>query len=176
MTDKENAGKSYDNLIEEILKSGRPYSQGFDLKHTLRCYQFTIERDLNEDEQMELDEMTSSMENTLTIQNIIVPTGHHQWKYFLTQKGRAILETGGWIAYQEQEVKRQEKEIKKLDFDLTISEFQARFKLLPFILSFIAITISGYKTIQDIWKSDDQIKLERRLDGLEIVTGKLTYS
>ncbi len=127
-------GKSFNHLIDEILKRGVLYPQGFDLKNGIS--------ELRKEGDDTLEEMTKAIAIILIENGVVNYTGHHQLKYHITSKGKAILESGGWIKYLEREVIREKKEFEKLDWDFKYSKWAYEYKWWPIGISIFAVVLS----------------------------------
>jgi hypothetical protein len=64
------------------------------------------------------------------------------YAFDLTKKGRKVLRLGGWLKYIERQEDVEKKKELKEDYELKITEFQARNQHLPYIVSFCGVFIS----------------------------------
>lgn len=60
----------------------------------------------------------------------------------LTKFGLDVQRVGGWIKYNEEIIKRQERQSEKEKYDLMILRYQHKFRFLPHFLSGIAVIVS----------------------------------
>lgn len=127
---------SFDHLIDTVLSEGVPYVQGFDLEKSMR--EVLGRREPN----LDINAIYESVKQILTSEKIIVATGHHQWKFYITQKGKQIIQNGGWIEYQKREEKVLQLEIEKLQWDSQVSKWQARLWWFPFLSGGLGIVFS----------------------------------
>lgn len=62
--------------------------------------------------------------------------------YYLTSLSREIIRNGGWIEYQKNIDKNNERKIRKEISELKISEFQSKNPRLPYFISICGVIIS----------------------------------
>lgn len=157
MTDQSDKGKSFDHLVEHFLKVVEPYPNGTDFKSIFESIGLSW---------YSPEERFDTVINELLKHDLIVPFGR-DGHYCITARGRIVARDIGYVEYIKLKTQKEKQEIEKTKWELELTKFQVRWKLLPFILSGIAIAVSIGTVIFDTLKSSDQLDLEHRLDSTE---------
>lgn len=78
------------------------------------------------------------------IQEQLITQNEFDRRLFLTDKGKDIINNGGWLKYLNSIKENKEKEIEKNNYDFLTKKWIYKTRYLPLIFSFFALIISIY--------------------------------
>ena len=94
--------------------------------------------------------------------------------YCLTKKGKKIVRLGGWLKYIERQDKIEERQEKKENAELKITEFQSRNQNLPYIVSISGVIISIVALIINC-SSNDGVLTQKKEHIMEYKSEKIKF-
>jgi hypothetical protein len=94
--------------------------------------------------------------------------------YGLTKKGKKIVRLGGWLKYIERQDKIEERQEKKENAELKITEFQSRNQNLPYIVSISGVIISIVALIINC-SSNDGVLTQKKEHIMEYKSEKIKF-